>query len=188
MLTPFDASSSFAKPTADCRVLFCYHPGMSKRSVFSPFADVLGGVARRLGLESKLLEARLRRDWPAIVGEAIAANTRPDQIRFKKLYLSVHNSVWMHQLNFLKPTLLEKVNNAAGTELITDIILRIGDLSGPPPPLTSALAHGGPPGPGEDQLAEAAAHTIGVRDPDIRGRLTALIAQAPSGSRDRRDP
>lgn len=162
---------------------------MPKLSPFSPIADVLGGVARRLGLESKLLEARLRRHWPTIVGEAIAANTRPDQIRFKKLSVSVRSSVWMHQLTFLKPTLVEKINTAAGRDLVTDIILRIGDLSDQAlsaqesPPLRDGV-----PEPGAEELAEAAAHTQSVSDPDIRSRLTALIAQAPSGSKHRSAP
>ncbi len=73
-------------------------------------SSILEGVARRLGLESKLLENRLRRDWVSIVGEPIASNTWPDQIRYKKLYLLVHNSVWLHQLTFLKPTLIQKLN------------------------------------------------------------------------------
>ena len=46
-------------------------------------SSILEGVARRLGLESKLLESRLQRDWVSIVGEPIASNTWPDQIRFK---------------------------------------------------------------------------------------------------------
>ena len=89
---------------------------------------VLEGLARRLGLESKLLESRLRRDWSSIVGEPIASNTWPDQIRYKKLYLLVHNSVWLHQLTFLKPTLLHKLITVAGGELITDIVLRVGEI------------------------------------------------------------
>ena len=80
------------------------------------------------GSKSKLLESRLRRDWVSIVGEPIASNTWPDQIRYKKLYLLVHNSVWLHQLTFLKPTLLHKLNTVAGGELVTDIVLRVGEI------------------------------------------------------------
>ena len=58
----------------------------------------------------------------------MASNTWPDQIRYKKLYLLVHNSVWLHQLTFLKPTLIQKLNGAAGGELITEIVLRVGEI------------------------------------------------------------
>ena len=95
-------------------------------SILSPASSKDWLVA--LGLESKLLESRLRRDWVSIVGEPIASNTWPDQIRYKKLYLLVHNSVWLHQLTFLKPTLIQKLNGAAGGELITEIVLRVGEI------------------------------------------------------------
>src|SRR4029078_6598122 len=91
-------------------------------------SSILEGVARRLGLESKLLENRLRRDWASIVGEAMASNNWPEQIRYNKIYLLVHNSVWLHQLTFLKPTLIQKLNGAAGGELITEIVLRVGQM------------------------------------------------------------
>ena len=108
-------------------------------------SSILEGVARRLGLESKLLENRLRRDWVSIVGEPIASNTWPDQIRYKKLYLLVHNSVWLHQLTFLKPTLIQKLNGAAGGELVTEIVLRVGEI-----PLRTAASPTTPPLDGDD--------------------------------------
>jgi len=78
------------------------------------FSSILEGLARRLGIEAKLLESRLQRDWVFIVGEPIASNTWPAQIRYKKLYLLVHYSVWLHQLTLLKPTMLHKLNMVAG--------------------------------------------------------------------------
>src|SRR3979409_178336 len=91
-------------------------------------SSILEGLTRRLGLESKLLESRLRRDWVSIVGEPIASNTWPDQIRYTKLYLVVHNSVWLHQLTFLKPTLIHNINRVDGGELVTDVVFRVGEL------------------------------------------------------------
>src|SRR5574340_1201213 len=102
---------------------------MGGQSRLDSFSTILAGLAHRLGLESKLFEARLRRHWPDIVGEPIATHTRPDQIRFKKLYVFVRNSVWLQQLTFLKPVLLQKVNGMAGQPLVTEIVLRIGEFS-----------------------------------------------------------
>jgi hypothetical protein len=56
---------------------------MRGQSRLDSFGTILAGVAHRLGLESKLFEARLRRHWPEIVGEPIATHTRPDQLRFR---------------------------------------------------------------------------------------------------------
>jgi len=141
------------------------------------FGTILSGLAKRLGLESRLLELRLQREWPRIVGEPIASHAWPDQIRFKKLYLIVRNSVWMQQLTFLKPALLAKLREADGGTLITDLALRVGEL-----PSTSRA--GDPASPtnqspvAEAALTEASAHTAAIQDEDLRRRLTQVMAEA----------
>ena len=141
-------------------------------------SSILEGLARRLGLESKLLESRLRRDWGSIVGEPIASNTWPDQIRYKKLYLLVHNSVWLHQLTFLKPSLIDKLNGVAGMELITDVVLRVGELpdaghrsASPETPRTTVSP------PNEALVAEISARVTTIQDPLLRDRLAQLMVQ-----------
>lgn len=141
-------------------------------------SSILEGVARRLGLESKLLETRLRRDWVSIVGEPMASNTWPDQIRYKKLYILVHNSVWLHQLTFLRPTLIQKLNGAAGGELITEIALRVGEI-----PLRTAAAPTTPPLDGDAKvsevvLAEVTSHVSAIQDPDLRLLFTSVISRS----------
>ena len=140
-------------------------------------SHILEGVARRLGLESTLLENRLRRDWVSIVGEPIASNTWPDQIRYKKLYLLVHNSVWLHQLTFLKPTLIQKLTSIAGGELITDITLRIGEIpvrtapSATRPPLDDDVMAS------EAILTEVSSHVSAIQDHDLRLLFTSVISR-----------
>jgi len=142
-------------------------------------SSVLEGLARRLGLEAKLLESRLRRNWVSIVGEPIASNTWPDQIRYKKLYLLVHNSVWLHQLTFLKPTLIHKLNAVAGGELVTDIVLRVGEIptrvvdSATTPPLDRDFPIS------EVELTEASSHVSAIQDPGLRLRFTEVISRYP---------
>jgi hypothetical protein len=141
-------------------------------------SSILEGVARRLGLESTLLESRLRRDWVFLVGEPMASNTWPDQIRYKKLYLLVRNSVWLHQLTFLKPTLLHKLNAVAGGDLITEIVLRVGEI-----PSRAVISATTPAIEGDDTvsealLAEASSHVSGIQDPDLRLRFTWVISRS----------
>ena len=141
-------------------------------------SSILEGVARRLGLESKLLENRLRRDWVSIVGEPMASNTWPDQIRYKKLYLLVRNSIWLHQLTFLKPTLIQKLNEAAGGELVTEIVLRVGEIplrksaSPTTPPLDDDIMASG------SALAEVSSHVSTIQDPDLRRLFTSVISRS----------
>ncbi len=152
---------------------------MRGHSRLDSFGTILAGVAHRLGLESKLVEARLRRQWPEIVGEPIATHTCPDQVRFKKLYVLVHNSVWLQQLTFLKPVLLQKVNAMAGEMLVTDIVLRIGVV---PADRAAQGARAEPaadsPPPSAELLREATVHAQGIQDPVLREQLAAVMAQA----------
>ena len=140
-------------------------------------SSILEGLARRLGIESKLLESRLQRDWASIVGEPIASNTWPDQIRYKKLYLLVHNSVWMHQLTFLKPELIQKINGVAGGELVTEIVLRVGEIpsrvvvSATTPAINAEFTVS------EVVLAEVSSHVSAIQDPDLRLLFTSVISR-----------
>ncbi|MEK7236280.1 MAG: DciA family protein, partial [Nitrospirota bacterium] len=101
------------------------------------------------------------------------------QIRYKKLYLLVHNSVWLHQLTFLKPTLIQKLNTVAGAELVTDIVLRVGELpeADRVPASPEALRATASP-PSEALLAEISAHVTTIQDPALRDHLAQLMAQS----------
>jgi hypothetical protein len=161
--------------------------GMPHRAFFDSVGSVLKSLVHRYGLESKLLEYQLRRRWPEIAGEQIAAHTCPDGIRFRKLYLIVENSVWLHQLTFLKPTLLESINAAAvgpgGSPAVTDIVLRVGEVAGEAPERTRQQEKGtreeGPEvGPAAESLEQASAHAGAVNNPDLRARLAEVMAHA----------
>lgn len=150
---------------------------MRGQSKLDSFGTILAGLAHRLGLETKLFESRLQRQWPDIVGEAIANHARPDQIRFKKLTVIVHNSVWLQQLSFLKPVLLEKVNALAEGPLVTEIVLRIGEV-----PVNTALASSESSyrplqQPPAELLIEATQHAQSIQDPMLREHLTAVMVQ-----------
>lgn len=145
------------------------------------FSIILSGLAKRLGLQTHLFEVRLQQQWREIIGEPVGSHTWPVQVRFKKLYLIVRNSVWLQQLMFLKPTLLAKVNEQAGSELITDIAFRVGEI---PDARTAAPASQRQQQPvNEAAVIEANAHAAAVQDPELRNRLASLMADAFSRPR-----
>jgi hypothetical protein len=154
---------------------------MTRSHRVDSFGAILSGLAKRLGLESRLAELRVQREWREIIGEPIASHTWPVQIRFKKLYLVVENSVWLHQLTFLKPVLLEKLRAATGPDLITEIVMRVGDVPAQAP-LDPGCRTAVPPAVGEPVLTEAAAHTTTIQDPELRARLIRVMAEAISRS------
>ncbi|MGH7255578.1 MAG: DUF721 domain-containing protein [Nitrospirales bacterium] len=165
-----------------------YHAAMPSRAPFTSVGSVLNTVARRFGLESKLLEHHLQTHWPEVAGERVAAHTRPDSIRFKKLYLIAENSVWLHQLTFLKPMLLNKINAAAGREVVTEVVLRVGEVQGREPRAERKAEEaqaGIPRQPDPALLAEASQGTAAVRDPELRAHLTTVMARALTPTRHR---
>ena len=157
---------------------------MSGSGSLHSFGTILSGLAKRLGLEARLLELRLQHQWRELVGEPIASHTWPTQIRFKKLHLTVQNSVWLQQLTFLKPTLLAKLNAEAGTELVTEIVLRVGEIPSQTADTTSPETAGLKIPPSDGELAEASTYIAVIQDLDLRERFREVIsrypAQAPS--------
>jgi hypothetical protein len=152
-------------------------------SPLTPIASALDDIAQRFGLSVRLLEHRLQRHWPVIVGEQVAAHTRPESIRFKKLYVITDSSVWVQHLAFLKPSLLESINRAGGSLIVTDIVLRVGEVEYQAPVdgrnSSSRLmkiqpAHSLSP----ESLAEVSRHAGAVVDPGIRAHLTEVMGRA----------
>ena len=144
------------------------------------FSAILSGLSKRLGLQSHLFELRLQQQWRDIIGEPVGSHTWPAQVRFKKLYLIVRNSVWLQQLVFLKPTLLAKLNDRAGSEMLTDIAFRVGEI----PDVRAVTPVPSPESvPVSDAaMIEAQAHAAAVQDPELRTRLASVMAEAFSRS------
>jgi predicted nucleic acid-binding Zn ribbon protein len=72
---------------------------------------------------------RLWQHWDEVVGAAIAQNTRPEAIKGKLLLVNVSSAPWMQQLQFLKPELIEKLNQTLGKGLVEDIRFQIGQVN-----------------------------------------------------------
>lgn len=143
---------------------------------FAAVSTILKSVAHRQGLDHELLEYRLAQEWPLIVGPQIAAHSRPDHIRFKKLFLVVESSVWLQHLTFLKPALLEKLHDAVGAQTVTEIVLRVGEVPQPSYQHTpDAASPPSAPEPSPADRARAEAMTASVTDPELRERLTAVM-------------
>lgn len=89
-------------------------------------SSVIKNLSKSLGFEQKMVELSIQKRWNEIMGENIANHTRPGQIRYKKLYIEVDNSVWMHQLLFLKEEVLSRVNRSIGREIIDEVRFKLG--------------------------------------------------------------
>ena len=148
---------------------------------FTPLTTVIAQFSKSYGLEMKILESHLQQEWSQIVGSQLAAHTWPDAVKFKKLFLLAENSVWLQQLMFLKPALLEKIHGRANGSLISDIVLRVGEI--PIDTLASTShehAHSIHSAPSTEHLSFAKALTGTIKNQELQMLLIQVIARSLS--------
>ncbi len=90
--------------------------------------SVLENTLRGLEIDVPLKSYSVLGAWNEIVGATVAAHSQPRSIRNRILFIEVTHSTWMQQLQFLKPTLLEKVNAFLNEPLIQDIRFKLGKV------------------------------------------------------------
>jgi predicted nucleic acid-binding Zn ribbon protein len=87
--------------------------------------DVLASLLRqRKTWRTGLAFADIRRDWPQIVGPEIAAHARPVHLARGRLDIACDHDVWRAELQFLKPELLARMEEALGPGVVKDIWLK----------------------------------------------------------------
>jgi predicted nucleic acid-binding Zn ribbon protein len=96
----------------------------------APLGTILQQAIEASKIDVDLDAYRLWQQWKDVVGPAIAENTRPEAIKGKLLLVHVSSAPWMHQLQFLKPELIEKLNETIGKEVVGDIRFKIGPMNG----------------------------------------------------------
>jgi len=101
-------------------------------------SSILEGTLKALEIDVPLKSYSVLAAWKEIVGESLAFHTQPRSIRNRILFLDVSHPTWIQQLQFLKPTLLEKINHFLGGPHIQDIRFKLGKIS--PPASTSSKA------------------------------------------------
>jgi hypothetical protein len=93
-----------------------------------PLRSILEKTLKALEIDVPLKAYSILGAWNEIVGESVSAHSQPRSIRNRILFIDVSHSTWMQQLQFLKPTLLEKINIFLGEPLIEDIRFKLGKI------------------------------------------------------------
>ncbi|MEN8156733.1 MAG: DUF721 domain-containing protein [Bacteroidota bacterium] len=75
-------------------------------------------------LEQGLAEYRLTKSWKELLGITVAKKTKSLQIRNRKLFVTLHSSVVRNELEMMKEPLIARLNEAAGMNVIDEIIFR----------------------------------------------------------------
>ncbi|PIV20137.1 MAG: hypothetical protein COZ69_02845 [Deltaproteobacteria bacterium CG_4_8_14_3_um_filter_45_9] len=103
--------------------------------------SILDKTMKSLEIDVPLKTYSILEAWNEIVGESVAGHSQPRSIRNRILFIDVSHPTWMQQLQFLKHTLLDKVNAFLGEPLIQDIRFKLGKVSSTisVPPKTTSL-------------------------------------------------
>lgn len=164
-----------------------YHKGRNLKGFMRENGfRALGGLAQRLtsgmakGRGASL--ARLKADWPAVVGPELARTTRPDALLAgrgaragKALRLKVSGAAAL-EVQHRSGQIVERVNAYFGHKLIDDVRIVQGVIAAPRP---------APRVQRHDPVVEQAMlrRTATVEDPDLRAALTRLGARITTGRR-----
>jgi predicted nucleic acid-binding Zn ribbon protein len=90
-----------------------------------PLGASLDRLAARLGAGSARGLGALYERWEDIVGTAAAAHASPVGVRRGRLLVEVDHPAWGTSLAHLEATLLRRVAEVAGPDLVTGIEVRV---------------------------------------------------------------
>jgi len=91
--------------------------------------SILDGTLKSLEIDVPLKTHAIWGAWEEIVGESVALHAQPRSIHNRILFINVSHSTWIQQLQFLKSTLIEKINSYLGEPLIEDIRFKLGKIA-----------------------------------------------------------
>jgi hypothetical protein len=139
-----------------------------------PIHSILEKTLKALEIDVPLKSYSIWGAWKEIVGESVALHTQPRVIRNRILFIDASHPTWIQQLQFLKPTLLEKINAFLREPLIQDIRFKLGKISHSVP--TSLKTHL----LGDEKLDKAALNQIEsivqkIEDGDVRKGLREVL-------------
>jgi predicted nucleic acid-binding Zn ribbon protein len=86
-----------------------------------PLGSFLPRVLDKIGITERLAQQKAVILWKSAVGPDIRKQTVANRIQENILYVSVSNPVWMNELVYLKSSIIKKLNELIGEEVVKDI-------------------------------------------------------------------
>jgi predicted nucleic acid-binding Zn ribbon protein len=94
---------------------------IKRNSNETPLSEVIDKLLRAYRLDGKMKELDVIEAWPEMMGIAVANRTKEISIRNKVLYLTMDSSVMRDELSYGKQIIIQRINQKAGFEMITDV-------------------------------------------------------------------
>ncbi len=94
---------------------------LKRTSNEAPLKEVIDRWLKAYRLDGKMKELDVINAWPEMMGTAVAHRTKEISIKNKTLYLKMDSSVMRDELAHGKQVIIQRINETAGCELITDV-------------------------------------------------------------------
>ncbi|HEX8517237.1 MAG TPA: DUF721 domain-containing protein [Bacteroidia bacterium] len=86
--------------------------------------DAIQSLLKAYKLDDKMAERRLISSWETVMGKMIANHTKDLYIKHKQLFVTLDSSALRNELSMAKTKIVKMMNEAAGQEVINDVILK----------------------------------------------------------------
>jgi hypothetical protein len=145
--------------------------------------EILPETLKKKALHLPMKDRTLIDAWNRAAGPQIGAKAQPDRLREEVLYVRVANSVWMHELQFMKQDIISKLNGILGGAKVSQIRFFIGEIEAP------TMKNAGPDVllDARDLKAEEMDYIrdtlAGVADPDLKDILQKTMTRSILRSR-----
>ena len=149
--------------------------------------DDISRALSRAGVPDAGALAEIVRQWPGIVGDAIAQSAWPQRVsRSGTLHVATVSSTWAFELSRMAPEILERLRERFGTAAPPALRFAPGPVPAPAAPPQRANARRKLQ-PTAEEAGEACEIAAAISDEDMRQTLTRVIAASlASGRLDRR--
>lgn len=95
-----------------------------RRTQTRPIKEIIEELLKTSGIDKKLKERELIRQWDEVVGKTIAKSTESIYIRDRKLIVTIRSSVIRNELAMIRDGLKIELNRRIGQSLIDDIVIK----------------------------------------------------------------
>jgi len=99
-----------------------------KKETLIPLKDIISGLLKDTDLPFNPADAGIWAVWEDAVGKGIADHTHPVWIKNGCLRVNVSDSIWLQELEYVKETVIEKLNGKLGRTAVQKIDFRFGPL------------------------------------------------------------
>jgi len=152
-------------------------PRAARASELQHAASAIATALKIHGLSDEIRANRLLTEWAELVGPKIAQRTRPEGITDRVLWIEVATSAWLHELNLLRPQLVNGLLTRLGEpRLFDEVRFKLAGRSRRPPTQapaararTAAAATRSPARPATGETREQIVREVAaIDDPDLR--------------------